>query len=73
MKEKHEEYFANKSNGEFCIVFYFQRKQKNAPSIYPALKAPSVIRDDSLTSEKSKAKKALCEYLLCRTSYEYLK
>ena len=30
---------------------------KKAPSIYPALAAPILIRNDSLTSEESKAKK----------------
>ena len=29
---------------------------KNAPSIYPALKAPILIKNDSLTSEESRAK-----------------
>ena len=28
----------------------------NAPSIYPASKAPILMRNDSLTSEESKAK-----------------
>ena len=32
---------------------------KNAPFIYRALKAPILIRNDSLTSEESKAKKPL--------------
>ena len=33
---------------------------KNAPSIYPALKSPILIRNDSMTSEESKAKR-VCE------------
>ena len=32
------------------------KKAKNAPSIYPALKAPIFIRNDNLTSEESKVK-----------------
>ena len=32
---------------------------KNALSIYPALKAPVLIRNDSLTSEKSTAENCL--------------
>ena len=32
---------------------------KNAPSIYPALKAPILIRNDSLTSKESKAENRL--------------
>ena len=32
---------------------------KNTPSIYPALKSPILIRNDSLTSEVSKAKNSL--------------
>ena len=32
---------------------------KNSPSIYPALKASILIRNDSLTSEESKAKNRL--------------
>ena len=40
------------------------------PSV--TLKAPILLRNDSLTSEESKAKNG-CEYLICGTSYEYLK
>ena len=37
---------------------------KTAPSIYSALKAPILFRNDSLTSEKSKAKSHLTnEYI----------
>ena len=32
---------------------------KNVPSIYPVLKAPILIRTDSLTSEEPKAKNSL--------------
>ena len=32
---------------------------KNGPSFYPALKAPTLIRNDRLTSEESKAKNRL--------------
>ena len=40
-------------------LFLIPREAKNAPSIYPALKAPILIRNDSLTSEVSKAKNRL--------------
>ena len=33
------------------------------PSIYPALKAPTLIRNDSLTSEESKANKLFVNIL----------
>ena len=36
---------------------------KNVPSIYPALKTPIVIRNDSLTSEESNAKKPFVNIL----------
>ena len=45
-------------NAEFCIVFD-PKGDKSAPFIYPALKAPILIRNDSLISEDSKAKKGL--------------
>ena len=38
---------------------------KNAPSTYPSLKAPVLIRNDNLTSEESKLKKTVCKYLTC--------
>ena len=40
-------------------LFLIPKRGKNAPSIYPALKAPTLIRYDSLTSEESKAKNRL--------------
>ena len=38
-------------------LFSLPKGGKNASSIYPALKAPILIRFDSLTSKESKAKK----------------
>ena len=35
------------------------KEGKNAPSIYPDLKAPILIRNDSLNYEESKAKNCL--------------
>ena len=50
---------------------------KNAPFIYPALKALILIRNGSLTPEDSKGPKEKTvweqSYLISRTSYEYLK
>ena len=44
---------------------------KNAPSIYPGLKAPILIRNDSLTSElRCPKQKTLCKHLICRMSKE---
>ena len=43
------------------------KRGKNTPYIYPALKAPILIRNDCLTSEESKAK-TVCKYLICKMS-----
>ena len=40
-------------------LFLIPNGGKNAPSIHPALKAPILIRNDSLTSKEFKAKKRL--------------
>ena len=40
---------------------------KNAPSVCPALKAPILIRNDSLTSEESKAENRF-KCFICRMS-----
>ena len=39
------------------------KRGKNAPSIYPALKVPILIRNDSLTSEEPTAKKPSVDML----------
>ena len=55
-REKYDEHFENKSNAEFCIGFCSPREAKNASSIYPYLKEPILIRNDSLTPEEFKTK-----------------
>ena len=45
-------------------LFLIPKGGQNAPSIYPALKAPILIRNGSLISEKSKAVKTVFEYLI---------
>ena len=52
-------YFEEKSNAGFCSFFQFPREAKNASSICPTLKGPILIRNDSLTSDESKAKNRL--------------
>ena len=52
---KDDAYFEDKSNAEVCVAFNSQGRPKNGPSIYPALKAPILIRNDSPTSEEPKA------------------
>ena len=63
------------STKQYSILhcFRFLKEAKIVPFIYPALKSPMLIRNDGLISEKSKAKKKICEYLMHRSSYEYLK
>ena len=46
------------------------KEGKNVPSIYPAFNVPILIRNDSLTSEESKAKNCF-KYLICRMSFEH--
>ena len=53
-------------------LFSFPKGGKHVCSIYLALKAQILIRNDSLIFEESKAK-TVCEYIICRTSYECLK
>ena len=53
-------YFEEKSNAGFCKFFFqFPREAKNASSICLALKGSILIRNDSLTSNESKAKNCL--------------
>ena len=52
-------------------LFLILKGGKNAPFNYAALQSPILIRNDSLTSEESKAKPVF-KYLKCRTSYKYL-
>ena len=40
-------------------LFSLPKRGKNVSSTHPALKAPILIRNDSLTSEESKAKSRL--------------
>ena len=53
-------------------LFSIAKGGKNAPSMYPALEASILIRNGNLTCKNPK-QKALSKYLICRTSYEYLK
>ena len=54
-REKHDGYFVDKSELNFALSL-IPKRGKNAPSIYPALKVPILIRNDSLTSEEPIAK-----------------
>ena len=53
---KHDGYFEDKAMQNFAFSL-IPKGGKNAPSIYSALKAPILIRNDSITSEESKAGK----------------
>ena len=53
-------------------LYSMPRGGKNTPFISPALKTPILIRNDSLTSDEFQGK-TVVKYLICRTSYEYLK
>ena len=53
-------------------LFSLPKGGKNAYSIFPALKAPSLIRNDSLTSEESKAKKRFVDTSYVEQSYEHV-
>ena len=48
----------NKAMPNFAL-FLLPKGGKNASSIYPAFKAPILIRNESLISEESKAKNRL--------------
>ena len=56
MEKNMTDILRTKGNDEFRIIFNSQGRQKNAPSIYPALRASILIRNDSLTSDECKAK-----------------
>ena len=57
----------------FCLPWGIENNAKFNISLFPKISV-MFFRNDSLTSEESKAKKkTVYEYLMCRTSYEYLK
>ena len=55
--------------------FLIPKREKIAPSLCQSLKVTILIRSYSLISDESKAKKnkTVCEYLMSRASFKYLK